>query len=277
MLRRRNRTSGTLPHYGRSFEWLVSLPLIAYVLLLLILVGGVFAGITREALKVAWTDPALRQAIVLSLITSVTSTLLAVGIAIPSGYILARGTFRGKLLVDTVVDLPIVLPPLVMGLALLIFFNTPVGRFLDRGIRPDGVFVYQPLGIVLVQFIIGAAYAIRVIKVGFDAQDPALGAIALTLGATRRQAFFKVELPNVLPSVIAAGVITWARIFGLFGPVLLIAGTMRGRTEIMPTTIFLETSIGRIEVALLVGALMIAISASALLLLKWVGRKGVVT
>ena len=262
--------------YGRSFEWFASLPLAAYGAILVVLVVGVFSGITRDALYIAWTDQALRQAIVLSLVTSVASTVLAVAVAIPSGYVLARGHFRGKVIVDTIVDLPIVLPPLVMGLAVLIFFNTSVGRFLDRGIWPDGLFVYRPLGIVLVQFIIGGAYAIRVIKAGFDALDPSLAQIAMTLGATRCQAFFKIELPNIIPSLIAGGVITWARIFGLFGPVLLIAGTMRGRTEIMPTTIFLETSIGRIEVALLVGALMIAISVSALFLLKSLGRKGVV-
>ncbi len=275
-MKRANTTPDVRPHYGRSFEWLASLPLVAYGAVLVVLVVGVFSGITREALHIAWADPALRQAIVLSLVTSIASTALAIVVAIPSGYILARSHFRGKALVDTIVDLPIVLPPLVMGLAVLIFFNTSVGRFLDRGIWPDGIFVYRPLGIVLVQFIIGGAYAIRVIKAGFDALDPSLGNVAMTLGATRHQAFFKIELPNIIPSLIAGGVITWARIFGLFGPVLLIAGTMRGRTEIMPTTIFLETSIGRIEVALLVGALMIAISVSALLVLKWLGRKGVV-
>jgi len=259
-------------NYGRSFEWAVALPLIGYAVIIAVLVVGVFAGITGDALRIAATDPAMRQAVVLSVVTSLSSTVLAVLAGIPSGYVLSRCSFAGKSLVDTLVDLPIVLPPLVMGLAVLIFFNTVPGRFIDRGIWPDGIFVYQPLGIVLVQFIIGCAYAIRVIKAGFDAQDEALQDIALTLGATRRQAFFKVELPNIMPSLVAGGVITWARIFGLFGPVLLIAGTMRGRTEIMPTTIFLETSIGRIEVALVVGALMILISGSILMLLKRLGR-----
>jgi molybdate transport system permease protein len=260
------------PHYGRSFELATSLPLIGYAVNFAVLVGRVLAGITGDALKIAATDPAMRQAVLLSLVTSVASTALAVVMAIPSGYILSRCDFRGKAFVDTLVDLPIVLPPLVMGLAVLIFFNTGLGRWLDRGIWPNGIFVYQPLGIVLVQFIIGGAYAIRVIKSGFDAQDSGLRDIALTLGAKRRQAFFKVELPNIIPSLVAGAVIAWARIFGLFGPVLLIAGTMRGRTEIMPTTIFLETSIGRIEVALVVGALMILISGSILMLLKRLGR-----
>jgi molybdate transport system permease protein len=96
----------------------------------------------------------------------------------------------------------------------------------------------------------------------------------MTLGANRRQAFFKVVLPNVTPSLVAGIVITWARVFGLFGPVLLVCGTMRGRTEIMPTTIYLEASIGRIDVALVVGACMIVISMTTLVVFKRLGGKG---
>jgi len=96
----------------------------------------------------------------------------------------------------------------------------------------------------------------------------------MTLGANRWQTFYKVTLPTAAPSVMAGAVVSWARIFGLFGPVLLVAGTMRGRTEIMPTTIFLEVSIGRIEVALVIGALMILISMVMLLVLKRVGGEG---
>ena len=77
-----------------------------------------------------------------------------------------------------------------------------------------------------------------------------------------------------VPSLIAGAVISWARIFGLFGPVLLVAGTMRARTEIMPTTIFLEASIGRIEVALVVAAIMIVISVTTLTLFKRLGGRG---
>ena len=94
-------------------------------------------------------DPALFAAVKLSLVTSLVSTLLSLLIAVPSGYVLSRCRFPGRTLMDTLVDIPIVLPPLVMGLALLIFFSTPVGRFLDRGIWDRGLFVYQPPGNIL--------------------------------------------------------------------------------------------------------------------------------
>lgn len=111
-------------------------------------------------------------------------------------------------------------------------------------------------------------------KSGFDSLDTRYEDMALTLGATPGQAFLKVTLPNVSSSLIAGAVVTWARLFGLFGPVLLVAGTMRGRTEIMPTTIFLETSVGRIDVAMVIGAAMIAISMVTLMAVKRLGGKG---
>ncbi len=259
---------------GDGFKATLMVPLFAYVLMVSALIVGVFASITPEALRIAIQDSDLRYAVILSLVTSFISTALAILVAVPSGYVLSRCRFPGRRIIDSILDLPIVLPPLVMGLAVLIFFNTEIGRFIDRGVFPKGIFIYQPAGIVLVQFVIGCAFAVRVIKSGFDSLDTRLEEMALTLGARPAQAFFKVVLPNIASSFIAGAAITWARIFGLFGPVLLVAGTMRNRTEIMPTTIFLETSIGRLEVALVVGAMMILISMATLLIFKLLGGRG---
>jgi molybdate transport system permease protein len=245
-----------------------AVPLAAYLLILIGLVVSMFAMITPEAVRTAFSDPALRHSIALSLITSSVSSLLSMALAIPAGYVMSRRRFPGHLVADTILDLPIVLPPLVMGLCILIFFNTGIGRWLDRGLVPQGLFVYQPLGIVLTQVIVGCAFSIRVVKAGFDAFDRRLEDTAMTLGADSRQTFLRVVLPNMKANLVAAAVITWARIFGLFGPILLVCGTMRGRTEIMPTTIFLETSIGRIEVALVVAGLMIVISTALLIAVK---------
>ena len=262
--------------YGQGFDALLAIPLAGYLIVILVLIAGVFGVIAGEpsSIKQALGEPALLYAVKLSLVSSFVSTLLAILVAIPAGYVLSRRRFPGDFFFDTVLDLPIVLPPLVMGLCVLIFFNTYVGRLIDRGIVTHGIFVYQPLGIVLVQFVIGCAFAVRVIKAGFDGLDPAYEQVAMTLGANRSQAFFKVVLPNIVPSLVAGAVISWARVFGLFGPILLVAGSMRFRTEIMPTTIFLETSIGRIEVALVIGACMILISMATLLLFKKLGGKG---
>lgn len=262
------------PRYGMAFDLLLAMPLALYLLLIAGLTAAVFLAITPAAISVAFADPAIWDAIVLSMITTTISTFLSVCVATPAGYILSRHRFPGHSFADTLIDLPIILPPLVMGLSVLLFFNTSLGRWLDRGIVEEGLFIYQPLGIVLVQFIVGCAFAVRVIKSGFDSLSPEYEEIAMTLGANRWQTFYKVTLSNAAPSILAGAVISWARIFGLFGPVLLVAGTMRGRTEIMPTTIFLEVSIGRIEVALVIGAMMILISMGMLILLKRLGGRG---
>jgi len=259
---------------GPGFERWLGLPLLLYFLIVCGLIASIFLELSWHALRIAFTDPDLLYAMRLSLITSVSSTMLSLAVAVPGGYVLSRRRIPGFLILDTFLDLPIVLPPLVLGLCVLIFFNTPLGRWIDRGIVPDGLFVFQPLGIVFVQFVVGCAFAVRVIQAGFEALDERYEHVAMTLGATRMQAFVKVVLPNILPSIVAGGVISWARIFGLFGPILLVAGTMRHRTEIMPTTIFLETSIGRIDVALAVGAVMVLISMATLILFKRLGGKG---
>jgi len=262
------------PRHGRAFDLVLAVPLLLYLLLIVALVLSLFLSVGWGDVGEAFHDPDLLHAIWLSVITSAVSTLLSMLVAVPAGYVLSRWRFRGMVVLDTILDLPIVLPPLVLGLCILIFFNTGVGRWLDRGVVEQGLFIYQPLGIVLVQFVVGCAFAVRVIKAGFDGLDPRYEEVAMTLGANRAQSFLKVALPNVAPALVAGVVISWARIFGLFGPVLLVAGTMRGRTEIMPTSIFLETSIGRIEVALVIGGCMILMSMAALIAFKRLGGKG---
>lgn len=257
--------------YGRAFERLMTVPLALYLCFIFVLILGIFTSITWGAFKEAFGDAAVWHAVRLSVFSSIISNMLALVFAIPSAYVLSRKRFPGMFLLDTLLDLPIVLPPLVMGLCVLLFFNTPVGRFIDMHVLE---FVYTWRGIVLIQFVVGCAFATRAIKAGFDGFDTRYEEVAMTLGADRWQTFLRVVLPIIRPSIVAGAVISWARIFGLFGPVLLVAGTMRRRTEIMPTTIFLEVSIGRIEVALVIGAFMILISTSMLVVFKKLGGKG---
>ncbi len=257
--------------YGRAFDRVLSVPLALYLLVICVLVGSAFIMITRDALVKAFRDTAILHAIWLSFFSSAVSTTLAVLVAIPSGYVLSRKRFPLMSVFDTILDLPIVLPPLVMGLCVLIFFSTSVGGFINKYLIE---FVYTWRGIILVQFIVGCAFAVRVIKAGFDGLDPRYEDVAMTLGADRWQTFFRVTLPNIKPSLVAGAVISWARIFGLFGPILLVCGTMRNRVEIMPTTIFLEVSIGRIEVALVVAAIMILMSVTTLVVFKRLGGEG---
>jgi len=201
----------------------------------------------------------------LTAITSLLTLVLVVLFAVPAGYALSRYRFPGHALADTVVDLPIVLPPVVIGVSLLVFFATAPGRWLEgMGFRTHSV-----AAIVLCQFFVSASYAIRSAKAAFDGVDRRLENVALTLGCTRAYAFRTVTLPIARDGLIAGAVMAWARAVGVFGPLMVFVGSIRMKTEVMPTTIYLELTIGRIEVALAVALIMLAMAATALCLIHW--------
>ena len=213
----------------------------------------------------------LRFAMRLSLITATLAAALSLAVAVPVGYALSRGRLPGRLLLDTLVDVPIVLPPLVMGVTLLVFFRTPLGLAIEQtGLK----FVYTSAGIVLAQFLVVSPYAIRTIKAAMDDIDPRLENVARTLGWSRGQVFLRVNLPMLRSAIVAGGVITWAQAIGLFGPMMVFSGTTRQRTEVLATSIYLELSVGRIQMALAISMLMVLMAMLALLLFKYLMGKG---
>jgi molybdate transport system permease protein len=121
---------------------------------------------------------------------------------------------------------------------------------------------------VLVQVLIAAAYGTRMLKGTFDGLDPRMPAVAQTLGCTRGRAFFAVTLPSVRSSIVAAFVMTWARALALYGPIIAFVGSTSGYTEVMPTRMYLEMSVGRLEAALAVSLMMIAMAVTVLLIVK---------
>jgi len=148
----------------------------------------------------------------------------------------------------------------------------PVGRAGQLIGWMGEVFIYKRAGIVLAQFFCSAAYAVRVLKASFDEVSPRLEGVALTLGCTRWQALRRVTLPLVRPGIAAGAVLTWARAMGIFGAVMILAGGVRGRTEVLPTTIYLEISVGRLEMALAVALIMAALSLVVLLVFRLTTR-----
>ena len=238
--------------------------------LFLILADALY--IDRQAIVTVLTADFVRHALWLSIWTSFTTTALALLFAIPIGYALSRYRFPGHALVDTVVDLPIVFPPLVAGLTLLVFFNqTAPGKWIEQDLGIE--FVFQPKGIVLCQFVVSASYAIRSTKSAFDEVDRQVENIALLLGCTHWGSFFRVSLPLARNGIIAGAILTWARAFGIFGPLMIFVGSFRGRTEVLSSTIFLEQSVGHLEVALAITLLLIGIATLALLAIRLVGGR----
>jgi molybdate transport system permease protein len=218
----------------------------------------------------ALASPDIRYAIRLSLISCTISTLMALWVAVPLGYLLARTTFPGKAVVDTLLDVPIVLPPLVIGLSLLILFQTEFGRFVQAYVTVT----YAIPAVVLAQFSVSAAFAVRTMRVTFEQLPPRTEQVARTLGCSRHEAFWRVVLPEARPGLLTAATLAWARALGEFGPILVFAGATRMRTEVMPTTVFLELSVGKIEAAIAVSLLMIAVAAVVLVLTRAFGLRG---
>ena len=207
----------------------------------------------------------------LTVATATISTLLSMAVAIPAGYALSQSRFPGKDLVDTILDLPIVVSPIALGAALLVFFNTPLGAGIEnRLIRV----VFEVPGIVLAQFTVVHALAVRLLKSTFDAIDPRYEQVGRTLGYGRTAVFFKVTLPMARQGLIAACILTWARAIGEFGATVMLAGATKMKTETLPIAIFLNLSTASIEKAIAVVFILVALAAGALVLLRKVAGGG---
>jgi len=260
---------------GRVFSSAAFLVLALFITFALFLVIADALYINKAAVIQVLTSRYIRRALWLSMVTSVITVGLSLLFAVPMGYALSRYRFPGHMLADTIVDIPIVFPPLVAGLTLLVFFSqTALGTWIQEDLGLE--FVFQVKGIVLCQFAVSASFAIRSIKTAFDDVDPRLERVALTLGCTQWGSFFRVSLPLAARGIMAGGILTWARAFGIFGPLMIFVGSFRGRTEVLSTTIFLEQSVGNLEGALAVALLLIAVALVALMTIRLVGGRALV-
>ncbi len=257
--------------------------------------GFVLATLLADAIWLVRTDPltgasALNQvlgraelrdeisaAMKLTFQTSLCTVCLAMLVAVPSAYALSR--FRWPLLsvIDTVIDLPLVVPPLIAGISLLLFFKqSPTGRWADDALE----IVYSRKAIVVAQFFIAAAFGIRAVKATFDGINPRFEHVARSLGCGPWQAFHKIALPLARNGIVAGAVMTWARAMGEFAPVMILAGATAYRpggpphTEVLSVAAFLNLSSGHVEIAIAVTLLMVVLGAVTLLLFKRLGGQG---
>ena len=128
--------------------------------------------------------------------------------------------------------------------------------------------------VVLAQFMVACAFAVRTMRVTFDQISPRTEEVALTLGCSRSQAFWRVALPQARRGLLTAATLAWARSLGEFGPILIFSGATRPRTEVLPTTIFLEMSVGNIEAAVAVSLIMVAAAVIVLIIARLFGLRG---
>jgi len=253
---------------NRLFQALLMLLIfILFVFIFSALANIVWKGIAGLATSIASKE--IQFAIRLSIFTSFTSTLICVTFAIPIAYGLERFNFPGRRFVNVVLNIPLSLPPLVSGVALLLLFGTTAfGQSLaEHGLR----FIFSVNGIILAQFFIITPYMVRVLKSTIADINPRLEFVARTLGCSQWQAFYKITLPLAKNGIIAGLVISWSRAIGEFGCALMVAGATRMVTETLPVALYLNMSIGDLQMAMASATCLIIISLISLFIFEMVG------
>ena len=250
-----------LPILSMPMLVLLGLPLLALVLRL-----------DLADLRQNLASPTVARALSLSLATATVTALCALLLGTPLAYLLARRTFRGRRLIDTLVDLPMVLPPAVAGIALLLVF----GRrgWLGAPLDAAGIgIVFTPAAVVLAQLFVAAPFYIRSAAAGFAEIDGELEQAAALDGASDFDVFRHVTAALAWPAILGGIVMTWARALGEFGATIIFAGNFPGRTQTMPLAIYLGFE-RDLDLAVTLAFLLLAASFTVLLVVHWsLGRR----
>ncbi|KUK63330.1 ABC transporter permease [Methanoculleus sp.] len=237
--------------------------LIGYMVIVLV---GLAAYPPLPALIESLASPEIIAAVELSLVTSAVSTALCILVAVPVAYSLARFSFPGKSVANTLMNLPLALPPLVAGVALLIFYGPSTFGKMLSSLGLD--VVYTPLGIIVAQFFVNVPYMIRVTRSAFETINPRYEHVARTLGCTEWGAFRQVTLPLARNGLVAGLVITWSKSIGEFGAVLMLAGATQMKTETLPIALYLNMSTGDLDLAIAASVILIVIAMASLLIFE---------
>lgn len=263
--RERQRKRPPLRRHKAEAWWALSLPILLFLLLPLL---ALILYSSPAELAANLRLPQVRQALGLSLRTSTVATALSVLLGLPVAYLMARRQFFGRAFIDSLIDLPIVLPPAVAGLSLLLVFGRRgfIGAPLnDLGIR----ITFTELAVIIAQTFIAVSLFIRAAAIGFAGVDPEIEDAAAIDGASRRQTFLRITLPLSRQAVLSGIALAWARAMGEFGATIIFAGNFPGRTQTMPLAIYIGFELN-LAVAVTLSVILVAFSFVVLLLVKLV-------
>jgi molybdate transport system permease protein len=211
------------------------------------------------------TDSDVRTALRLSLVCSISATAISIVFGVPLAWLLARGRFRGRGLVRAVVLVPMVLPPVVGGVALLLAFGRRglVGQWLDQwfGVR----LAFSTPGVILAETFVAMPFLVVTVEAALRSLDSRFEEAAATLGAGRWTVFRRVTLPMIGPALAAGVALTWARALGEFGATITFAGNVPGRTQTMPLAVFLALETDP-AAAIALSLVLLAVSVTTLAL-----------
>ena len=208
------------------------------------------------SLRNAITTPVVLDALVLSLVTTAVSLVITVVFGLPFAFLLARRTFRGKSLLEAIVDLPIVLPPSVAGLALLLVF----GRrgLLSAPFEILGISVpFTTIAVILAMTFVSAPFFIRSARTGIAGVDRDLEDAARVDGASEPQLFRSITAPLASSALAAGLVMTWARSLGEFGATIMFAGNIQGRTQTLPLVVYSQFQGGDLDASIAAAAILV--------------------
>jgi molybdate transport system permease protein len=248
---------------GTRAPWSLAIPAAVGALFLAVPLVGLLGRAPWRALPDLLTDPSVVQALRLSLVSATAATAIALVLGIPLAWVLARVRLPGIVLLRATITLPLVLPPVVGGVALLMVFGRRglLGRYLEEWTGYS--LPFTTAAVVLAETFV----AMPTVEGAFRAADRDLDEAAATLGASRLTVFRRVTLPLVGPSVLAGAVLCWARALGEFGATITFAGNFPGRTQTMPLAVYLALQ-SNPDAAIALSLVLLAVSVLVLVGLR---------
>ncbi|GAA5015630.1 ABC transporter permease [Kitasatospora paranensis] len=248
---------------GRRVPYALLLPALLGLAFLVLPLVGLLVRAPWSALPEQLSSPEVWQALRLSLICATSATAVSLVLGVPLAWMLARTELPGRRIVRALVTLPLVLPPVVGGVALLLVLgrNGIVGRWLDSAFGLT--LPFTTAGVVVAETFVAMPFLVISVEGALRAADPRYEEAAATLGASRLTAFRRVTLPLIAPGIGAGAVLAWARALGEFGATITFAGNFPGRTQTMPLAVYLAMESDP-EAAIALSLVLLAVSIAVL-------------
>ncbi|MGD0052384.1 MAG: ABC transporter permease [Vulcanimicrobiaceae bacterium] len=221
--------------------------------------AALYAHLTPARFVAMVTSPPALAALRISLITTTASLALTLLLGTPLAYLLARARFPGRTLADALVDLPIVVPPAVAGLALLFVFGS-TGLAAPALAALHVRLAFTTAAVVLAQLFVGSPFYVRSARAGFVAVERVYEDAAATLGSGPLRTFVRVTIPLALPALAGGAVLAWARALGEFGATIMFAGNLAGVTQTMPLAVYLGLSSGDLDLAAALAVVLVSVA-----------------
>nr|WP_283168408.1 ABC transporter permease [Methanocella conradii] len=259
---------------GKGIQALAILFFLLVVAFIVLPLASLFIKMEWGGLQGYLSAPLVVDALRLSFLTSAVSTLIVVITGTPVAYVNARFEYPAKDAIDTMIDLPVVIPPAVAGLALLMAF----GRrgVLGQHLSALGIdLAFTTMAVIMAQVFVSSPFFIRQARTSFEDVDRAYEHAARTLGASPLKTFMYVTVPIAMNGLVSGAILSWARALGEFGATIMFAGNFEGRTQTMPLAIYTAMQ-GDIDASILLSIILVAISFIVIVAVKMLTRRGLI-